>query len=208
MSDLVLVIDDDPDVRSVVDITLRLAGFDVATAPDGETGLEEALKRRPDLILLDLMMPRMDGYEVCRRLRADGRLSHIPIIMLTAKAQLTDKIAGLEHGADDYVTKPFDTEELAARVQATLRRALDSRSVPPLTGLPGNVRIEQELSRRVEADEPMAVLYADLNSFKAYPLRCAVTRRSAASPRRCVPPPPRSATSRRSWGTSAGTTSW
>ncbi len=168
MSDLILVIDDDPDVRSVVDITLRLAGFDVATAPDGETGLEEALKQRPDLILLDLMMPRMDGYEVCRRLRADGRLSHIPVIMLTAKAQLTDKIAGLEHGADDYVTKPFDTEELAARVQATLRRALDSRSVSPLTGLPGNVRIEQELSRRVDADEPMAVLYADLNSFKAY----------------------------------------
>ena len=168
MSDLILIIDDDPDVRSVVDITLRLAGFDVATAPDGETGLEEALKQRPDLILLDLMMPRMDGYEVCRRLRSDGRLSHIPVIMLTAKAQLTDKIAGLEYGADDYVTKPFDTEELAARVQATLRRALDSRSVSPLTGLPGNVRIEQELSRRVDADEPLAVLYADLNRFKAY----------------------------------------
>ena len=168
MSALILVVDDDPDVRAVVEITLRFAGFEVASAVDGLHGISESLRLQPDLILLDLMMPTTDGYEVVRRLRADSRVSHIPVIMLTARTQLEDKVAGLEAGADDYVTKPFDGDELVARVHASLRRTNETRTVSPLTGLPGNVRIEREIARRVAGGDPVALLYADLNSFKAY----------------------------------------
>ncbi|HEX2028264.1 MAG TPA: response regulator [Nitriliruptorales bacterium] len=168
MSALVLIVDDDPDIRDIVEINLQSAGFDVATAADGERGLEQALRLRPELVLLDLMMPRIDGYEVCRRLRTDARTSHIPIIMLTARAQPSDRVSGLELGADDYLTKPFDVDELIARIHATLRRVRDTRSVSPLTGLPGNVRIERELAQRVNSGEQIALLYADLNRFKPF----------------------------------------
>jgi diguanylate cyclase (GGDEF)-like protein len=164
---LVLVIDDDPDVRNVVEMTLQLAGFKVVTASDGVAGLEAARDEQPEAVVLDVMMPEMDGYEVCRQLKADARSSHIPVLMLTAKAQLNDKVIGLEGGADDYVTKPFDADELIARVHAVLRRARQTGSTSPLTGLPGNVRIQQELARRFSSGEPFAVLYADANNFKS-----------------------------------------
>jgi GGDEF domain-containing protein len=115
-----------------------------------------------------VMMPRMDGYEVCTRLRADGRSAHIPVIMLTAKSLSADKVLGLTAGADDYIIKPFDPMELIARVKTTLRRASEMRSLSPLTGLPGNNRIEQEIQHRMEQDIPVAVVYADLDNFKSY----------------------------------------
>lgn len=168
MSQRLLVVDDDEDIRTFLQVTLELAGYEVVQATDGEDGVRQAIDERPDLVLMDVMMPKMDGITAVRRLRLDGRTSHLPIIVLTAKAQADDKVSGLAAGADDYITKPFDPDELVARVQSTLRRANEMRTVSPLTGLPGNTRIEQELHRRVENGSPFALMYADLNNFKAY----------------------------------------
>src|ERR687888_514213 len=111
---------------------------------------------------------RLDGYEVCTRLRADGRTAHIPVLMLTARSLSADKVLGLTAGADDYIIKPFDPMELIARVKTTLRRASEMRSLSPLTGLPGNNRIEQEIQHRMERGTAVAVAYADLDNFKSY----------------------------------------
>jgi len=119
----VLVIDDEKDLLELVRYNLEKEHLDVITANDGQSGLEIGLKHKPDLVLLDLMMPGMNGLEVCKQLRSDARTSRVPIIMLTAKAAETDKIVGLEMGADDYITKPFSVRELIARVRAVLRRS-------------------------------------------------------------------------------------
>src|SRR3954466_7814724 len=119
----VLVIDDEKDLLELVRYNLEKEHLDVITASDGREGLEIGLKHKPDLVLLDLMMPGMTGLEVCKQLRGDARTSRVPIIMLTAKAAETDKIVGLEMGADDYITKPFSVRELIARVRAVLRRS-------------------------------------------------------------------------------------
>lgn len=114
-----LIIDDDPYLLKDLEIKLAAAGYTVTTAPDGLKGLQVFYAAQPDLVILDLMMPRMDGWQVCQRIR---ELCDVPIIMLTARAQSGDRVAGLKLGADDYVIKPFDFEELEARVQAVLRR--------------------------------------------------------------------------------------
>lgn len=116
----VLVVDDETSIVNIIAYNLKKEGYEVITAEDGETGLELALSENPDLVLLDIMMPKMDGYEVCRKLREK---SNVPIIMLTARADEVDKVIGLEMGADDYVTKPFGNRELIARVKAHLRRS-------------------------------------------------------------------------------------
>jgi diguanylate cyclase (GGDEF)-like protein len=164
---MVLIADDDRDIVRFVEVNLRLEGFEVITAHDGHDALTKALDLQPNLILLDVMMPRMDGYEVCTKLRADGRSAHIPVIMLTAKSLSADKVLGLTAGADDYIIKPFDPMELIARVKTTLRRASEMRALSPLTGLPGN-NIEQEIQHRMERGTPVAVAYADLDNFKSY----------------------------------------
>ena len=130
--------------------------------------MRRAVEMRPDLVLLDVMMPKMDGFEVAQRLRRDPRTASSSIIMLTAKALSSDKVLGLSSGADDYIIKPFDPIELLARVKTTLRRARDMRSLSPLTGLPGNIRIQDEIQRNIDEDIPFAVLYCDLDHFKAY----------------------------------------
>jgi len=168
VDDMVLIADDDRDIVRFVEVNLRLEGFEVITAHDGEDALAKALELQPNLILLDVMMPLMDGFEVCTRLRDDGRSAHIPVIMLTAKSLSADKVLGLTAGADDYIIKPFDPMELIARVKTTLRRASEMRSLSPLTGLPGNNRIEHEISHRMELGMPVAVAYADLDNFKSY----------------------------------------
>jgi DNA-binding response OmpR family regulator len=119
----ILVIDDEKDIQELVRYNLEKEGYDVIVARDGSSGLDIALRHRPDLIVLDLMMPGMDGLEVCRRLRSDDRGRRVPLLMLTAKATETDRVVGLEFGADDYVTKPFSPRELVARVKAILRRS-------------------------------------------------------------------------------------
>jgi DNA-binding response OmpR family regulator len=129
----VLVVDDDPTVREVVVSYLRAGGHDVVETPDGEGALVEAGRVPPDLVVLDLMLPGIDGLEVCRRLRADG--GRVPVIMLTALGDEADRVVGLELGADDYVTKPFSPRELALRVDGVLRRTPepDPVATAPLT---------------------------------------------------------------------------
>lgn len=168
MGETVLVVDNEPDILRFVEVNLRLEGFEVLLAVDGEQALEVAFLERPDLVLLDVMMPGIDGFEVCRRLRSDSRTSHIPVIFLTARSLTADKVVGLTAGADDYVLKPFDPIELVARVRTTLQRAAELRAVSPVTGLPGNHRISLELARRLSAGEEFAVGYADVNDFKSF----------------------------------------
>jgi diguanylate cyclase (GGDEF)-like protein len=168
MPESILVVDDDPDIARFVEVNLRSAGYQVSVASDGEQALEKAGLMRPDLVLLDVMMPRIDGFEVAHRLRRNPQTANTSIIMLTAKALATDKVLGLTAGADDYIIKPFDPIELLARVKGTLRRAKEMRNLSPLTGLPGNIRIQEEIERMVREDLPFAVLYADLDNFKAY----------------------------------------
>src|SRR5262247_3412895 len=119
----VLIIEDESDVADLLEMGLRKAGFKSATATDGASGLQKARDNRPDCIILDLMLPKMSGLEVCRILKGDAATAHIPILMLTAKAEEVDRIVGLEFGADDYVTKPFSPREVMLRVKSILRRA-------------------------------------------------------------------------------------
>ena len=168
MGETILVADDDSDILQFVDVNLRLEGFEILIARDGEQALRMAIAHLPDLVLLDVMMPGLDGFEVCRRLRADARTSHTPVILLSARSMTVDKVIGLTSGADDYVLKPFDPLELVARVRTTLRRTAELRTTSPLTGLPGNHRLQAEIAVRLEAGEDLALIYADLNGFKAY----------------------------------------
>ena len=119
----ILVIDDEKDLIELVRYNLEKDGFNVKGAQDGESGLSTAIKELPDLIVVDLMLPGVDGLDVCRSLRMDKRTTRIPIIMLTAKSEESDRILGLELGADDYITKPFSPRELVARIKAVLRRS-------------------------------------------------------------------------------------
>jgi len=119
----ILIIEDDPSVLDILRINLELAGYEVVKATDGVRGLALALQTLPDLIILDLMLPQVDGLTVCQRLRREERTSDIPILMLTALGQTRDKIEGFNAGADDYLTKPFEVQELLVRVRALLRRA-------------------------------------------------------------------------------------
>lgn len=121
MGQTVLVVDDEQNIINIIAFNLKKEGYEVLTAGDGEEAVEIVEKHQPDLILLDIMMPKMDGYEACRKIREKY---NIPIIMLTARAEELDKVLGLEMGADDYVTKPFGTRELIARVKANLRRSV------------------------------------------------------------------------------------
>ena len=118
----ILVIDDDPAISELVSINLEMAGYDVSQAEDGIKGQALALQLQPDLIMLDLMLPKLDGFTVCQRLRRDERTADIPVLMLTALGQTQDKVDGFNAGADDYLTKPFEVEEMLARVRALLRR--------------------------------------------------------------------------------------
>ena len=118
----ILIIEDETDVADLLTLNLRKAGFRTSTAADGASGLQKARDDRPDFIILDLMLPKMAGLEVCRILKSDTATSHIPILMLTAKAEEVDRIIGLEFGADDYVTKPFSPREIVLRIRAIFRR--------------------------------------------------------------------------------------
>jgi DNA-binding response OmpR family regulator len=122
VSKKILVVDDEPDVLSLLTVMLKAQGYEVVTAADGQEALEKARNVEPDLILLDIMLPKLDGYKVARMLKFDEKYNHIPIIMLTAKIQEKDKQMGLEMGANEYVTKPFDTTLLIEKVKEVLAR--------------------------------------------------------------------------------------
>ena len=161
----VLFIEDSPTLAQLLEISLVQAGYEVVRASSGEEGLELARAQPPDLLLCDVMLPGIDGFEVVRVLRRELTTANMSIIMLTAMANVME---GLDAGADDYVLKPYDHRELLARVRSVLRRAKAMRALSPLTGLPGNTRIQEELERAIQDGRHFALLYADLDNFKAY----------------------------------------
>lgn len=164
----VLVVEDEPNIREIINFNLENWGFEVIQAEDGETALAMAEEYSPDLILLDLMLPKMDGIEVCRRLKSGFWTSRIPVIMLTAKKEVKDKVRGMEVGADDYITKPFSREELEARVKMVLSRTRSQRDRNPLTSLPGQIAVQGHVERLLADNIPFALLYLDLDNFKGY----------------------------------------
>jgi diguanylate cyclase (GGDEF)-like protein len=168
MGDRILVVDDDPDILQYVKMNLEREGFEAETASNGLDALRLAADHPPSLVLLDVMMPGMDGLATLRHLRNDAPTASVPVVMLTARALAQDRVKGLDLGADDYITKPFAVEELVARVRTVIRRAQQMRDVSPLTGLPGNFRIAGELERRIAERSPIAVIYGDLDNFKAF----------------------------------------
>jgi two-component system phosphate regulon response regulator PhoB len=156
----IVVVDDEQDILEVLDFNLKKAGHEVLTASTGREGLEMALKRNPDLIILDLMLPDLSGTEVCRTIRATTDIRQVPILMLSARGDEIDRVVGFELGADDYVTKPFSVRELMLRVRAVLGR---SRSAPPAKRAAavrfGRLRIDRE-AHRVWVDQEELILTA------------------------------------------------
>jgi PleD family two-component response regulator len=164
----VLIAEDEDSIAKMLQAALQMARYEVRLAHDGEDAWDQISKEAPDLVLLDIQMPKLDGFEVCKRIKSDVFLRHIPVLMLTAQSSTHFKVTGLESGADDYVTKPFDMDELLARIRTLLRRTKQELEANPLTRLPGNVTIEKEINQRIKTAAPFAVLYIDLNEFKAY----------------------------------------
>lgn len=164
----ILIADDDPDIRDVLKITLTEENYEVIEARNGEEALEIIRSKPLDLVLLDYKMPKMDGLQVCDLIKRDLLLAHLPIIMVTGKGEISDKIDGINSGADDYIVKPFEPKELLARIRMVLRRTQRDLEANPLTRLPGNIAILNELSNCIEKKIPYAVCYVDLDKFKAY----------------------------------------
>ncbi|MFO7916133.1 MAG: response regulator [Candidatus Krumholzibacteriales bacterium] len=164
----ILVVDDEEHIRRILKYQLEKNGYRAFCAGDGQKGLTMAREVSPDLIILDLMMPMMDGFEVCTRLKEDFQTSQIPIIMLTARSEMGDKLKGLENGANDYLVKPYSNEELLLRVKNVLDWGQKQKDANPLTGFSGNKAIEKELSLLLKRDQSFAFLYIDIDNFKAY----------------------------------------
>jgi diguanylate cyclase (GGDEF)-like protein len=163
-----VVAEDDDAVAHLVAATLGDAGFLCLRARDGEEALNLTRTELPDTLVLDIMMPKMDGIEVCKRLKEDVLLSRIPILMLTSLAGVDDKVRGLEAGADDYLPKPFDLRELAARVKALIRQSRRERDRNPTTNLPGGTAIEEKVTELLRKKEAFAVLYIDIENFRSF----------------------------------------
>ncbi|MHB1222892.1 MAG: response regulator [Gemmatimonadaceae bacterium] len=163
-----LFADDNEDMRLMVRDLLQATGHEVALAPDGLTALAAVQAREPDLLILDLAMPGMTGFEVCRAIKRNPFTSRIPVLMLTAQSQVESKVEGFESGADDYLPKPFDPRELRARVAALLRLVKREGDRNPTSGLPGGRAIEDELERRIRRRLPFAVCYLDFDNFKPF----------------------------------------
>ncbi len=166
--DRILIAEDDPSIRRILRMQLEAAGYIVFEAEDGTVALEVLKHETPDLVLLDVMMPNMDGKTTCRAIRADRRLSHLPVIFLTAKSTSESKIEGLDEGANDYLTKPYERKELLLRVKNLISWGRAQRYSNPLTGLPGNPSIESEIEDRLTEGRVFAFLYIDMDYFKAY----------------------------------------
>lgn len=153
----ILVVEDDRAISQLVGAILDKESYRVTVAEDGESALRLARAERPDLVLLDVLLPGVNGFEVCQRLRQDPSTCLIPIMLLTALDQIKDKVTGFKLGADEYMSKPFDALELLARVERTIRRSREGLAANPLTGLPGGVALEEEIRRRVAEKAPFSV---------------------------------------------------
>jgi len=162
-----LIVEDDPDISNMLRIYFQSQGYDVTVAQRGEDALDMCRQQLPHIIVLDIMLPDMDGYDVCRNLRGSLRTSHIPIIFLTQKDERSDKIHGLELGADDYITKPFDLEELKLRVKNALARAKYESLTNPTTGLPSGRLIEDQLRQLMQRDD-WGIIYVGIQGFNTF----------------------------------------
>lgn len=163
-----LVVDDENEVRNFVERLMKKEGYSVLSAVNGLEAVHLAKTEAPDLILMDVTMPVMNGYAACVDLRSDFKTRYIPIIFLSSKETAPDKIQGLKLGADDYLAKPCDPEELKARVETVLLRCQRNLSINPLTKLPGNSLIEEEVNERIRNHSSFAFAYLDIDNFKAY----------------------------------------
>ncbi len=162
-----LIVEDDIDIANMLKIYFSGMAFDVDVAHRGSDALEKTKHVLPQLIVLDIMLPDIDGYEVCRNLRTSTRTSHIPVIFLTQKDERSDRLQGLELGADDYITKPFDIEELKLRVQGAIRRSERESLTDPRSGLPAGRLIEEQL-RRIIREKDWALLDMRVNHLEPF----------------------------------------
>ncbi len=162
-----LIVEDDFDISNMLRIYFDSQGYETAIATRGEEALEICRHKLPNLVILDILLPDIDGYEVCRHLRSNLRTSHIPIIFLTQKDERSDQIVGLEMGADDYITKPFDLQILLLRVEGALRRASWLNLTSPVTGLPSSKLIEEQL-RKIIRRKDWSVLYIGINHISGF----------------------------------------
>lgn len=164
----VLIVDDEPYVIDSVKSELEATGFNVIVATNGQDALDLARKVRPDLILLDILMPKISGLEVCSRIREDFLTSRIPIVILTVLSDTRKKVMAINGGADDFLTKPFDPEEVVARIRMIIRRTETNLGSNPLTRLPGNTEIYREIEYRLSSKKKFAIAYLDIDNFKAF----------------------------------------
>lgn len=173
----VLVVDDEVTLLEIVKANLEIEGYDVVTAMSGEMGLVSAIVDQPDVIVLDVMMPDVDGWEICQRLRSDPRTKYIPVILLTALDGTHYVVKGFECGADDYLAKPFANAELFARIKSVLTRAAKGMAVDLLTSLPGKHQIYEETRKRIEhRGKFFAFVYLDISNLRAINYRYGVER--------------------------------
>lgn len=163
-----IIAEDDEDTSYLLSAALGDAGFLCMRARNGEEALNLARTETPDAMVLDVMMPKLDGIEVCKRIKDDVMLSRIPILILTALAAVDDRITGLEAGADDYLPKPFDIRELAARIKALIRRSRRDAGRNPTTSLPAGEAIEEHVSERLGSGKPFCVFYIDIENHRSY----------------------------------------
>ncbi len=164
----VLIVEDDLDVADMLNAYFRVQGYDVLTVNWGEDGIRACHTSHPDLIILDIRLPDIDGYEVARRLRSNRRTENIPIIFLTEKRHRNDRLKGLELGADDYITKPFDIQELRLRVRNSLRRSSQGSLNNPITGLPEGLLVEERLMENLENAQKWALLLVSLKHLDSF----------------------------------------
>ncbi len=164
----ILIADDEYNIRAVLRMHLELEGCEVLEAKDGQEAVEVAEHGYPDVIVMDLMMPRLDGFEAAHQLRASFATRHIPIIMLTAVLDKATRLRGLTDGVNDFLTKPYEPRELFLRIRNALRWSQLQRAANPLTGLPGNISINEEIQRRLQNQQHFALLQIDIDFFKAY----------------------------------------
>ena len=163
----ILVVEDERVIAKLLKETLQIEGYQVVTVLNGEDAVQYALRETPHLIILDLMLPGIDGYEVARHLRSYPKTMHIPIIALSAFGELCDKVRAFELGVDDYITKPFQIDELLARIRTQIRR-VQQNYLSPLIGLPGGLQVELAIKQKLSTVEPWSILYLDLDNFKAF----------------------------------------
>lgn len=162
----ILIVDDNPDILDLLESTLE-SEFDLVKASTGKEALEKIKTNTPNLVVLDYMLPDIQGPQICKMIRKDPLLLNTPILMLTGKGETEDKVCGLEAGVDDYMLKPFVPQELIARIKMLIRRSHINLDANPLTRLPGNVSINQDLEDKIKNKVKFAVLYVDIDNFKA-----------------------------------------